>query len=102
MNVNQYALRAALQKIVDMRPAAQETTCAHEMAEVASDALTRWFGASQLEDIEREVRKKIVTELRSSAFLYCDVNKEDVLLCIEHGRDWVKFKDPARQAGDAY
>jgi hypothetical protein len=34
---------------------------------------------------EAEIRRKIVAELRSSAFLHCDVNKEDVLLCIEHG-----------------
>lgn len=34
---------------------------------------------------EAEVRLKVVEELRSSAFLHCDVNKEDVLLCIKHG-----------------
>lgn len=34
---------------------------------------------------EKEVRLKVVQELRSSAFLHCDVNKEHVLLCIKHG-----------------
>lgn len=38
-----------------------------------------------LVDAEKTVRAKIAAELRSSAFMYCDVNKEDVLLCIKHG-----------------
>ena len=39
--------------------------------------------------IEAAIRAKVVKELRSSAFLHCDVNKEHVLLAIEHGARWV-------------
>lgn len=35
--------------------------------------------------LEKQVRAKVVSELRHSAFLHCDVNKEDVLLTIKHG-----------------
>lgn len=38
-----------------------------------------------LKAIENSVRTQIVSDLRGSAFLYCDVSKEDVLLCIKHG-----------------
>lgn len=36
-------------------------------------------------------RRKVVQELRSSAFLHTDVNKEHVLLAIEHGTGWHKY-----------
>lgn len=46
-------------------------------------------------DAESIVRKKIVQELRSSAFLHTDVNKEHVLLAIEHGgTEWHKYVTP--------
>lgn len=41
--------------------------------------------SAKLEDAERRIRKEIADGLLSSAFLHCDVDKEDVLLCIEHG-----------------
>jgi hypothetical protein len=38
-------------------------------------------------------RKQVAHELRMSAFLHCDVNKEHVLLAIEHGADWKQHAD---------
>lgn len=55
-------------------------------------ALTTETVTEYLNKREGETRRKVVAELRSSAFLHCDVNKEDVLLAIEHGIDWPKFK----------
>lgn len=47
----------------------------------------------RLKAAEKEIRAKIVKELRSSAFLDCDVNKEHVLLCILHGTTLDKVLD---------
>jgi hypothetical protein len=41
-------------------------------------------------EIEKQVREQIVKDLRSSAFLHCDVNKEHVLICIKHGKTLVE------------
>lgn len=41
---------------------------------------------------EVKTRAKVVSDLRSSAFLHCDVNKEDVLLCIKHGCTLIEAK----------
>lgn len=51
----------------------------------------------------KDERKKVVNTLRNSPFLTVDVNKEDVLLIIEHGDDWLKHKpaNDARVAKDA-
>lgn len=46
------------------------------------------LGLRKPEEVEAEIRRKIARELRSSAFLHCDVNKEHVLLSIEHGAAW--------------
>lgn len=70
------------------------------------------LGLRKPEEVEAEIRRKVARELRSSAFLHCDVNKEDVLLAIEHGgTNWiprrafhtggyVKNLDPAPLHGD--
>ncbi|MDR6539484.1 hypothetical protein [Variovorax soli] len=42
---------------------------------------------------ESTARRKIVEELRGSAFLHCDVNKEHVLLCIKHGTNLIKAQE---------
>lgn len=44
-----------------------------------------WQACWALTADEKAVRLKIVSELRRSAFLHADVNKEHVLLCIKHG-----------------
>jgi len=43
---------------------------------------------------EAAIRKKIAQELRSSAFLHCDVNKEHVILCIESGKTLIETLGP--------
>lgn len=49
--------------------------------------------ATEAANAEQQTRGKVVAELRSSAFLYCDVNKEDTLLCIKHGCTLVEAKE---------
>ncbi len=59
--------------------------------------LKEWELAGELIPLhtESDIRKKIADELRSSAFLHTDVNKEHVLLAIEHGgTKWHKFVTP--------
>lgn len=57
------------------------------------------FVRTLLQTEEKRVRLKVVKELRSSSFLHCDVNKEDVLLCIEHGCTLIEAKALALNSG---
>ncbi len=48
--------------------------------------------AAMAKAVELDVRAQVVRELRSSAYLHCDVNKEDVLLCIKHGTTLIEAR----------
>jgi hypothetical protein len=64
-------------------------------AEVGAKVRTGQTALRFARALEIAIRKKIVKELRSSAFLHTDVNKEHVLLSIEHGgTEWHKYVTP--------
>lgn len=69
--------------------------------DIKTDVMNAFYaGIAHARASEAEIRAKIARELRSSAFLHCDVNKEHVLLAIEHGADWGKHlpeDDPLRR-----
>lgn len=92
-----------------MKPIAWVVFAEHEGAMVAqypatfeqekADSYAGLYGQTKTEVralyLESDIRKKIAQELRSSAFLHTDVNKEHVLLAIEHGgTEWHKFVTP--------
>lgn len=69
------------------------TICAQEGAIYITKAQAMaFFGLVDPVEAEKATRLKVVKDLRSSAFLHCDVNKEDVLLCIKHGCTLIEAK----------
>jgi hypothetical protein len=74
------------------------TTAHHPTPQQIWDAAIRsWIdlcGDARLMTTPAKVRAKIASDLRNSAFLHCDVNKEHVIACIESGKTLLETLGP--------